>query len=164
MLHIKRIVKNWRLSQAIADVGWRGLLTKVDYKRKPNGDQFANRPVITPSKPVAAGARSLKILPRKQRRWLCTTCHTVHDWDTSASRNIEQQSVLQLKAAEVFVSAHRGCVRLEHCALAAVWEVGSARLQAERSHCWQTLAAEMPCVLLVSPKGNCFNLKTVQTV
>jgi putative transposase len=58
-------------------------------------------------------------LTLKQRSWICTTCHTMHDRDTKASRNIEQQVVLTLKAAGLSVSAHGGCVTPEHCALAA---------------------------------------------
>jgi putative transposase len=36
-LHIKGMMKNRHLSRAIAEVGWRGLLTKVDYKLRRKG-------------------------------------------------------------------------------------------------------------------------------
>ena len=40
-LNVKGMMKNRRLSAAIADVGWNGLLTKVEYKLKRKGGRVA---------------------------------------------------------------------------------------------------------------------------
>lgn len=119
-LNIKGMMKNRRLSRAIADVGWSGLLTKVDYKLQHKGGQLARIDRWFPSSKTCSCCGAVnKTLTLKQRSWLCTGCNTVHDRDTNASRNIEQQGVLKLKAAGLSVSAHGGCVSPEHSALAA---------------------------------------------
>jgi putative transposase len=120
-LNIKgMMMKNRRLSRAIADVGWSGLLTKVAYKLQRKGGQLTKVDQWFPlSKTCSCCGAVNKTLTLAQRSWICTACNTVYDRDTNVSRNIEQQGVLKLKGAGLSVSAHGGCVSPEHCALAA---------------------------------------------
>jgi putative transposase len=130
-LNVKGMMKNRHLSRAIADVGWAGLLTKIDYKLKKQGGRLVKIDRWFPSsKTCSICGEKHEGLKLSDRNWLCATCGTLHDRDWNAALNIRSQGILKLKAEGLSVSAHGGCVSPAHKAPAAACEVGSLRLQA----------------------------------
>jgi putative transposase len=114
------MMKNRHLSRAIAEVGWRGLLTKVDYKLRRKGGLLVKIDKWLPSSKTCSCCGTVnQTLTLKQRHWVCARCNTAHDRDTNASQNIEQQGVLKLKAAGLSVSVHGGCASPGYSTLAA---------------------------------------------
>ena len=104
-------MRNRRLSRAIADVGWSGLVTKLDAKLKARGGYVVRVDRFFPSTRLCShcGARNAD-LTLKDRTWTCAACGTRHDRDVNAAVNIRHQGILQLKAAGLSVSAHGGGV------------------------------------------------------
>jgi len=124
-LNVKGMMKNRCLSRAIADVGWNGLLVKIDDKLKKKIDRW-----FPSSKTCSVCGSIHEGLKLSDRNWLCPACGTLHDRDWNAALNIRAQGILKLKAEGLSVSAHGGGVSLVHNAPAAACEVGSLRLQA----------------------------------
>ena len=128
------MMRNRRLSRAIADVGWGGLLLKIDYKLKRRGGRLVKIDRWFPSTKTCSGCCAIhegfERLTLSDRTWLCTACGTLHDRDENAAENIRRQGILKLKAEGLSVSAHGGGVSRVPCASATADEVGSLRLQA----------------------------------
>jgi putative transposase len=130
-LNVKGMMKNRRLSRAIADVGWGRLLVKTGYKLQRNGGHLVNIDRWFPSSKTCSCCGTInKDLALKERTWTCAGCHTHHDRDTNAARNIRAAGLVALKTAGLSVSAHGGSVSPSLIAMAAANEVGSLRLQA----------------------------------
>ena len=130
-LNVKGMMKNRRLSAAIADVGWNGLLTKVEYKLKRKGGRVAKIDRWFPSSKRCSCCGAInKELKLSDREWQCVACGKMHDRDHNASQNIRTEGIVILKAAGLSVSAHGGRVSPVLIAQAAANEVGSLRLQA----------------------------------
>ena len=130
-LNVKGMMKNRRLSAAIADVGWNGLLTKVEYKLKRKGGRMAKIDRWFPSSKRCSCCGTInKELKLSDRTWRCVACGKIHDRDDNASQNIRTEGIVILKAAGLSVSAHGGGVSPALIAQAAANEVGSLRLQA----------------------------------
>ena len=130
-LNVKGMMKNRRLSRAIADVGWGGLLLKIDYKLKRRGGRLVKIDRWFPSTKTCSNCGAIhEGLTLSDRTWLCTACGTLHDRDENAAENIRRQGILKLKAEGLSVSAHGGGVSRVPSAPATADEVGSLRLQA----------------------------------
>lgn len=128
-LNVKGMMKNRHLSLAIADVGWGGLLLKIDYKLERRGGRLVKIDRWFPSTKTCNCCGAIREgLKLSDRTWLCTACGTLHDRDENAAENIRRQGILKLKAEGLSVSAHGGGVSRVHSALAAACEVGSPRL------------------------------------
>jgi len=98
-LNVKGMMKNRRLSRAIADVGLGGLLLKIDYKLKRHGGNlvkidrwFASTRTCSDCGAIQQG------LTLSDRTWLCAACGSLHDRDENAAENIRRQGILKLKA------------------------------------------------------------------
>ena len=96
-LNVKGMMKNRRLSAAIADVGWNGLLTKVEYKLKRKGGRIAkiNRWFPSSKRCSCCGAIN-KELKLSDREWQCIACGKIHDRDDNASQNIRTEGLVWL--------------------------------------------------------------------
>ena len=130
-LNVKGMMKNRRLSRAIADVGWGGLLLKIDYKLKRRGGRLVKIDRWFPSTKTCSECGAIKEgLTLSDRTWLCAACGTLHDRDENAAENIRRQGILKLKAEGLSVSAHGGGVSRVPSAPATADEVGSLRLLA----------------------------------
>lgn len=93
-LQSKNLLKNHALSQSIADVGWRSLITKLEYKAK-----LYNRVYIKVSPRyttqichecgyrMGSDDRSFS-LNLADRQWWCPNCHRLHIRDWNAAKNI----------------------------------------------------------------------------
>lgn len=130
-LNVKGMMKNRRLSRAIADVGWGSLLLKIDYKLKRRGGRLVKIDRWFPSTKTCSCCGAIREgLTLSDRTWLCAACGTLHHRDENAAENIRWQGILKLKAEGLSVSAHGGGVSRVPSAPATAGEVGSLRLQA----------------------------------
>lgn len=130
-LNVKGMMKNRRLSKAIADVGWGGLLVKIGYKLQRKGGHLVKIDRWFPSSKTCSCCGTIyEGLTLSERNWVCVGCNTLHDRDKNATQNIRAAGIVALKAAGLSVSAHGGSVSPSLTVMAAANEVGSLRLQA----------------------------------
>ena len=128
-LNVKGMVRNRCLARSISDVGWSGLLVKLDYKLRDRGRHLVRIDRFYPSTKTCSGcgARN-EALTLKDRHWVCGACGATHDRDVNAAVNIRNQGILKLKAEGLSVSAHGGCVCPPRTVAATACEVGSSAL------------------------------------
>jgi len=88
-LNVSGMVRNRRLSRAIADAGWSEFVRQVEYKARWRG-----RTVVrldrwqASSKTCSRCGHRLKELDFGIRVWTCPSCASVHDRDVNAAINI----------------------------------------------------------------------------
>ncbi|SPW34540.1 transposase, IS605 OrfB family [Edwardsiella tarda] len=98
-LKVKNMIRNPKLSKAIADAGWSELVRQLQYK-----GEWAGRSVISidqyfpSSKRCSCCGFTMKTMPLDVRKWTCSECGVTHARDINAARNI--------KAAGLAVLAH----------------------------------------------------------
>ncbi|TGB97305.1 RNA-guided endonuclease TnpB family protein [Escherichia sp. E2748] len=98
-LKVKNMIRNPKLSKAIADAGWSELVRQLQYKGK-----WAGRTVVAidqyfpSSKRCSCCGITMQKMPLNVRKWHCPECGADHDRDINAARNI--------KAAGLAVLAH----------------------------------------------------------
>jgi len=88
-LHVRGMMRNRRLAQAIGDVGMGELRRQLEYKCEWYGRELyvADRFAPTSKACSACGAVQAE-MPLKVRAWTCPDCGTRHDRDVNAARNI----------------------------------------------------------------------------
>ena len=120
-LQVTNMLKNRRLSKAIADAAWGELVRKLDYKATWAGKHLVRIDTWYPStKTCCHCASKMASLPLSARQWVCPTCGAAHDRDINAALNIKQQGILQLKAEGLSVSACGGVRKTGDCPLLPV--------------------------------------------
>jgi putative transposase len=88
-LHIKGMVKNHKLAQAITDAGWGQFLTMLEYKGKLYGCEICKLDRFFPSSKRCSKCGYIhENLTLDIREWTCPECGTHHDRDINASTNI----------------------------------------------------------------------------
>jgi putative transposase len=88
-LNVKGMVKNRHLSKAISDAGWRDFRSMLNYKCPLYGSTLTVRDrFFASSKLCSVCGYKLESLPLSVRTWTCLGCHTVHDRDDNASKNL----------------------------------------------------------------------------
>jgi putative transposase len=127
-LNVKGMLKSRKLSRSISDLGWSGLLSKLDYKLKDKGGRLIKIGRFFPSSKTCSDCGSINDLTLDIRNWTCPDCGTLHDRDINAAVNIKNQGILELKVAGLSVSAHGGRVRPVLNEPAAACEVRSLHL------------------------------------
>ena len=114
------MMKNHKLARAIGDAGWHGFIMKLEYKAQAAGrhliklDQW-----FASSKLCSDCGQKMPDMPLHQRQWACPACGAEHDRDINAAMNIQQQGILELKAAGLVVSTHGGQRQSANSAVAA---------------------------------------------
>lgn len=90
-LKVRNLIRNTRLSKSIADAGWRRFLTMLQYK----GQLYGKTVVLVPPQNTTQACsicghvmKGTERLTLSDREWECPKCHTRHDRDTNAARNI----------------------------------------------------------------------------
>ena len=93
-LAVKNMVKNRKLAKAISDASWGQLITLLTYKASWYGKNVlkVNR-FFASSKICSHCHHKLAHLPLSVRDWTCPSCHTQHDRDINAAKNIRQQAL-----------------------------------------------------------------------
>ena len=93
-LKIKNLMKNPRLSKAIADVGWSLFIHMLEYKAERYGKKVVKLDQWFPSSQICShcqhkdGRKALNI-----RQWTCSNCQTKHDRDVNAAINIKNKGL-----------------------------------------------------------------------
>lgn len=93
-LAVKNMVKNHNLAKAISDCGWGMFCTMLKYKAEKEGkiylevDRF-----FASSKTCNVCLNKVGSLPLDIRSWTCDKCHTSHDRDVNAAKNIRDEAL-----------------------------------------------------------------------
>lgn len=88
-LNTKGLLRNHKLAKSISDVSWSSFVTKLQYKADWYGREIIKVEKWFPSSQICSecgrkdGKKLLQI-----RNWTCPNCHTHHDRDINASKNI----------------------------------------------------------------------------
>ena len=97
-LKVKNMIKNRKLSRAIADVGWSSFLTYLEYKLENQGKTLVKIDSFYPSSKLCSTCGWKNVdLQLQDREWICKACNILHDRDLNASYNIKKQGLLTLK-------------------------------------------------------------------
>lgn len=118
-LKVKNMIRNPKLSKAIADAGWSEFVRQLQYK-----GEWAGRSIVAidqyfpSSKRCSCCGFTMKKMPLDVRKWQCPECGADHNRDVNAARNI--------KAAGLAVLVHGEPVNPEsqHAAQVRLVEVG----------------------------------------
>lgn len=88
-LNTKGMLRNRKLAKSISDVSWSSFVTKLQYKADWYGRTIIKVDQWFPSSQLcsACGHQDGK-KPLHIREWTCPVCHTRHDRDINASKNI----------------------------------------------------------------------------
>jgi putative transposase len=88
-LHIKGMVKNRKLAQAISDAAWGQFLTMLEYKGKLYGCEIRKLDRFFPSSKRCSRCGYIhENLTLDIREWTCPGCGMAHDRDVNAAINI----------------------------------------------------------------------------
>ena len=88
-LSVKNMVKNHSLAKSISDVGWGEFVRQLDYKAKWYGRTLIKIEKWYPSsKRCHHCGHVLASLALDVRFWMCPQCHTFHDRDLNAAKNV----------------------------------------------------------------------------
>ena len=88
-LSIKNMQKNHYLAKSIGDASWAKFLEFLKYKSEWHGGKLVQIDTFYPSSKVCSVCGyKIDKLPLSKRKWTCPHCHTTHDRDVNASKNI----------------------------------------------------------------------------
>ncbi len=92
-LHVKGMIRNKKLSRAIADSSWGTFLRVLAYKSKWHGKRTMTiGRFVASSKTCHCCGEKQKVLPLSVREWTCV-CGTTHDRDVNAAKVIRNQAI-----------------------------------------------------------------------
>jgi putative transposase len=99
-LKVKNMLKNSKLAKSISDVSWSKFVELLTYKAEWYGRELIKIDTFFPSSQLCSecGYQNKKVKDLSVREWECPKCHSIHDRDINASKNILQQG-LQLQLA-----------------------------------------------------------------
>lgn len=91
-LNVKGMLRNRRLSKAVADASMSEMLRQLEYKCARHERRFVKVGRFFPSsKACSSCGHVLEDLPLSVREWECPECGTVHDRDVNAAANIARE-------------------------------------------------------------------------
>ncbi len=122
-LNIRGMVKNRKLSKAIAQSGWGMFLNFLEYKLKHKGGVLVEIDRFFPSSKLCSSCgHKYQDLQLFEREWTCSACGTKHQRDENAAKNIRLEGIRILGLGH---SPHGDDVRLETCSEATICEVST---------------------------------------
>lgn len=93
-LAVKNMIKNRKLAKAISDAAWGQFIALLTYKASWYGKNLLKvGRFFASSKRCSHCHHTLDRLPLSIRNWTCPSCHTEHDRDVNAAKNIRQQAL-----------------------------------------------------------------------
>ena len=88
-LAVKNMLQNHCLAKSISDVGWGELVRQLEYKARWYGRTLVSIDKWYPSsKRCSHCGYVLNSLSLDERFWLCPQCHSFHDRDINAAKNV----------------------------------------------------------------------------
>ncbi|WP_099301812.1 IS200/IS605 family element RNA-guided endonuclease TnpB [Bacillus sp. Marseille-P3800] len=96
-LHTKGLLRNHKLAKSISDVSWSSFVEKLTYKAEWYGRDIikVNRWFPSSQRCSDCGEMTGK-KPLHIRKWSCPQCHSQHDRDLNASKNILAEGLREL--------------------------------------------------------------------
>lgn len=89
-LAVKNMIRNPKLSKAIADASWGEFVRQLKYKAEWAGRTIAEVDRFFPSSKRCSGCGFVhEKMPLNIRSWTCPECKTEHDRDVNAAKNIK---------------------------------------------------------------------------
>ncbi|MFB2976757.1 RNA-guided endonuclease InsQ/TnpB family protein [Microseira sp. BLCC-F43] len=111
-LHVKGMVRNHNLADAISDAGWGTFINFLAYKLERKGAKLVELERWFPSSKLCSNCfYQVDEMPLEMREWICPQCGTRHDRDGNAAMNIRAEGIRMLQADGSDVSAVGGEVR-----------------------------------------------------
>ena len=100
-LKVKNMLRNHKLSKAISDVSWAEFFRMLEYKAKLYGCDLVKVDTFYPSSQTCSccGYQNTATKNLGMRKWTCPKCHTYHDRDVNAARNILSKALEIQKSA-----------------------------------------------------------------
>ena len=93
-LAVKNMMKNRKLSKAIADASWGEIRRQLEYKCEWHGRTFLQVGRFYPSSQLCGcGYRNADVKDLKIRFWVCPECGAEHDRDVNAAKNILREGL-----------------------------------------------------------------------
>ncbi len=94
------MLKNSRLAKSISDVSWSKFVDYLNYKAQWYCRELIKIDTFFFSSQLCGecGYQNKEVKELSVREWECPKCHSIHDRDINASKNILQQG-LQLQLA-----------------------------------------------------------------
>ncbi|WP_059249202.1 RNA-guided endonuclease InsQ/TnpB family protein [Escherichia albertii] len=100
-LKVKNMIRNPKLSKAIADAGWSELVRQLQYKGEWGGRSIVAIDQYFPSsKRCSSCGFTMQKMPLNIRKWHCPECGAEHDRDINAARNIKAAGLAVLALGE----------------------------------------------------------------
>lgn len=88
-LNVKGMMSNHRLAKAVGDAGFAEIMRQLEYKCKLHAGRLQKIGRRYPSSKTCSSCGHVEDeMPLQVRRWECPVCHTEHDRDINAAKNI----------------------------------------------------------------------------